>query len=262
MNDDTILYVLGFLDYQGLGNVSQTDRRHYKLVQYLRSVRANQMRDLIQNRLTAEQFAIIDRIFRNYDYDNLLAHLNDYKNWNLNGITVTANEINPGYVADYQINIYKGNNRVFIVIYPELHLSGDVAADTRVDIFWDNANGAHNAGGPARTSWIRSDGVLSGASWFINGRQHRDGAPAVITFFSNGHKMSEKWIVNDRLHRSHGPAITNWSNNGIKVLQSWYKNGQLHRNGERPALIERHYNGKFKTVASYKKGRLVHIRRW
>ena len=55
--------------------------------------------------------------------------------------------------------------------------------------------------------------------WFIDGKLHRLGGPAVI--WANGQK---EWWIDGKPHRLDGPAID--SVDGIKI---WYVNGELHR---------------------------------
>ena len=80
----------------------------------------------------------------------------------------------------------------------------------------------HREDGPAR---IRSD--LSVIEWYIDGRRHRVGGPAIV--YSNG---SEEWFKNGKPHRDDGPAVI-LSSSGLK---EWYINGLLHRE-DGPAVI-------------------------
>jgi hypothetical protein len=71
----------------------------------------------------------------------------------------------------------------------------------------------HREDGPAR---IRSDSSV--IEWYIDGRRHRVGGPAIV--YSNG---SEEWFKNGKPHRDDGPAVIS------EVLKAWYLNGFLHR---------------------------------
>jgi len=53
--------------------------------------------------------------------------------------------------------------------------------------------------------------------WYINGKRHRIGEPAVIG------PSIEEWWVNDQRHRIDEPAVIG------PGIEKWYQNGQLHR---------------------------------
>jgi hypothetical protein len=71
-------------------------------------------------------------------------------------------------------------------------------------------------------SILRKNGVFrdnESASYFLNGRLHREDGPAIE--YNNGDKF---WCLNGRLHREDGPAIE--YSNGDKY---WYNFGFINR---------------------------------
>ncbi len=72
----------------------------------------------------------------------------------------------------------------------------------------------HRENSPA-VQW--SDGVTS--EWYLNGKLHRIGGPAVSHF--TGYKA---WYLNGELHRVDGPAIEHSDRS-----KEWYLNNNLHR---------------------------------
>lgn len=71
----------------------------------------------------------------------------------------------------------------------------------------------HRVGGPA-VERINGDRL-----WFQNGKRHRVGDPAID--YSNGYKA---WYQNGKLHRLDGPAAVHYD--GTKY---WYQNNKRHR---------------------------------
>jgi hypothetical protein len=55
-------------------------------------------------------------------------------------------------------------------------------------------------------------------SYYVNGKQHREGAPAV---FVGG---TERWVLNGLIHRDNGPAETT-----VSGRIQYCKHGKLHR---------------------------------
>lgn len=54
--------------------------------------------------------------------------------------------------------------------------------------------------------------------WYLNGKLHRDGAPAII--HSNGEML---WFQHGKLHREGGPAVKRTD------FKAWYLHDMLHR---------------------------------
>jgi hypothetical protein len=59
--------------------------------------------------------------------------------------------------------------------------------------------------------------------WFVNGRPHKIGAPAVK--LTHG----EWWYEDGLLHRTNGPAVVHVDNKGEARLKEWRHYGVLHR---------------------------------
>lgn len=69
--------------------------------------------------------------------------------------------------------------------------------------------------------------------WYLNGKLHRDGAPALIS------PSLEVWYQHGERHRDNDlPAWTSFNPvTRKKQMEDWYKNGQLHRDNDLPARI-------------------------
>jgi len=66
-------------------------------------------------------------------------------------------------------------------------------------------------------------GSIAAKEWYQMGKNHREDAPAVITYYENGKVMEEKWYYKGLLHNVKGPAITKYEENGtIKHKEYWY----------------------------------------
>lgn len=112
--------------------------------------------------------------------------------------------------------------------------------------WYNEKNELHREDGPAVIYKYKEDRK----EWWINGKLHRVGAPAIIE-----KNKTEEWWVNGKLHRENGPAIISFNGNQI-----WYKNGEAHREGDEPALIVHYKSNEMKTIyrnlSWYKHGKL------
>lgn len=61
----------------------------------------------------------------------------------------------------------------------------------------------------------------TGQEWWIKGKLHREGAPAIIR-----HDGEERWFLDGVLHREDGPAVTYGEGS-----MEWWSKGKLHRIG-------------------------------
>jgi hypothetical protein len=99
--------------------------------------------------------------------------------------------------------------------------------------------------GPAETYWWEDETSEDGVGrkqrevWVIEGRQHRDNAPAVVEWHADGAVRKEVWRVRDEWHREDGPAETHWYAHGQKKKELWFVCDRSHRM-DGPA--ERHYH--------------------
>ena len=79
---------------------------------------------------------------------------------------------------------------------------------------WKNYKGElHNENGPA----VIGDDIKK---WYLHGKQHREGAPAVTKEGS----IYQEWWLNDEIERPDGPAMV-WSCG----RKEWYRKSMIHR---------------------------------
>jgi antitoxin component YwqK of YwqJK toxin-antitoxin module len=91
---------------------------------------------------------------------------------------------------------------------------------------WTNEKGEpHRKDGPAR--WT-NDGGRKEESWWENGKQHREGAPARIAEYSNGMR-EEHWHEQGHAHRTDGPHYMAWYGSGKPKEERWAVNGIHYR---------------------------------
>lgn len=65
-------------------------------------------------------------------------------------------------------------------------------------------------------------GMIHGVKlWYLNGKLHRRGAPAIE--FSSG---QEVWCIDGEYHREDGPAIYGHRSISGHIIKSWYLNGE------------------------------------
>ena len=82
---------------------------------------------------------------------------------------------------------------------------------------------------------INDDSIL----YFLNGKFHRIGGPAVIRYYNDGPVCYKEYYLNGKLHRIDGPAVIGYNDNDSLGLEEYYINDKRHRtNG--PAEI--YYN--------------------
>lgn len=93
--------------------------------------------------------------------------------------------------------------------------------------------------------------------WFRNGKLHRVGAPACISFFLDG-RIEEVWFRNGHKHRDDGPARVSYpafSLDDRPTNETWFCEGQLHRD-DGPAIIE-YYRDGFTQQRWYRNGKEI-----
>lgn len=108
----------------------------------------------------------------------------------------------------------------------------------------------HNSNGP---SVISDNGRKK--EWWVNGKLHCIGAPAIIHKVNN-HYNQEEWWVNGKLHREYGPAITIRYSGG-NLIQEWWIDGKRHKE-DGPAVIK----FKIKNENNKKKVKKIKIEEW
>ena len=88
---------------------------------------------------------------------------------------------------------------------------------------WYRHGVLHRMGAPARIKTCR--GEIYAASWWTDGRLHREDGPAKTGEFGNC------WFRHGKLHRDEGPAKQFGD-----IYYAWYKDGKLHRD-DGPARV-------------------------
>ena len=63
-------------------------------------------------------------------------------------------------------------------------------------------------------------------SWYKNGLLHREEAPALIVYFSDGRISIETWYKNGKEHREEGPALIEYFNDGRIQREEYWVNGK------------------------------------
>ena len=86
----------------------------------------------------------------------------------------------------------------------------------------------HREDGPAALR-VYND-IAKAEEWRINGRLHREGAPALIDRFNSGQISQEIWSLHGQWHREGEPARRMWHEDGQLRGEEWYINGKLHKN--------------------------------
>jgi hypothetical protein len=76
-----------------------------------------------------------------------------------------------------------------------------------------------------------SDGSRT-EEWWVDGKVHRTGAPAVLDFNADGSLSREVWFTNDKIDRADGPAIVVRGHDGTILSEQWYHHGVLDKSRE------------------------------
>lgn len=70
-------------------------------------------------------------------------------------------------------------------------------------------------------------GTTNENRWIRNGKFHRIGAPANISYFKNGNIQHEEWFKDGKFHRHGGaPAEIRYYKNGQIYFERWYEDGK------------------------------------
>jgi len=151
----------------------------------------------------------------------------------------TVDGVYLNYTSDVYCKTYYTDSDCSII-----HRDGDLPAlciynqDDELTVeLWCQYGKVHRENGPAFKTYYK--GVVSRASWFRDGRLHReDDEPASIWYDQYGGIVSENWAVNDEFHREgNKPAIIRYYSDS-SIYNKWYKNGELHRENDKPADIQ------------------------
>ncbi len=124
------------------------------------------------------------------------------------------------YCVSYKI----GNNQIIWSLNYNLHRK------TGPSVIFKN-NGRHEWWLNGRKHRIGKPAIIgiSYIEWWLNGKRHREDGPARI--YNNHKNIVFEWWLNGKRHREDGPAVINTE------LKAWYQNGKLHReNG--PAILK------------------------
>lgn len=70
------------------------------------------------------------------------------------------------------------------------------------------------------------EGSLEEKRWHINGKLHREGAPAIIWYFENGKIQKEVWLIENKAHRENGPSETWYNDKGEEIYKYYHINGK------------------------------------
>lgn len=119
----------------------------------------------------------------------------------------------PGGAAEWWLN----DKQVSRTDMPEIDENGNKWWGYNMGDFFHT----HRKNDLPAIEWANGD-----KEWWIGGKRHRVGKPAVITLLGN-----KTWWRHGKLHREDGPACE--FTNGSK---EWYINGKRHR-GDGPAII-------------------------
>ena len=85
----------------------------------------------------------------------------------------------------------------------------------------------HREDGPADLR-VR-DNIAMVEKWCINGKLHREGAPARIERFNSGQISQEIWSLHGQWHREGEPARRVWYEDGQLQGEEWCSNGKSHK---------------------------------
>ncbi len=101
-------------------------------------------------------------------------------------------------------------------------------------------------------------GILRELTYKFDGKEHREGGPASISFNGDGTRpMCQTWYRHGKVHRVDGPAeIEHDDQTGALVYEAFGQDGQYHREGG-PAIIRYDLNGKIKSQEFYRHGREI-----
>lgn len=113
----------------------------------------------------------------------------------------------------------------------KLEISVPLEEESRTVWLIPGTNKKHRIHGPAVTYIRRDENRIFAEEWWIDGKRHREGAPAVIT--ANGTK---EYYQRGKLHRMDGPAKISGNINSVVH----YIRGKSIRSDEFPEHVRRY----------------------
>jgi len=63
--------------------------------------------------------------------------------------------------------------------------------------------------------------------YFLNGKQHRENGPAIISYYKNGELNGEWYFFNDKQHREDGSALIHYYKDGKIMRKEYWLMGEL-----------------------------------
>ena len=70
--------------------------------------------------------------------------------------------------------------------------------------------------------------ALGNLKYYFKGKLHREGAPAVIDYHSNGAVCYEEWRLHGHFHRTNAPARIWYGKEGnVERCERWVKNREI-----------------------------------
>ena len=88
--------------------------------------------------------------------------------------------------------------------------------------YWILNGKLHREGAPAYIEY--EDGKVTHKGWWIKGLSHREDGPACIEY-KDGEIVKEEWWINGDRHRKNGAAWIEYKNGKI-ILEEWWVNGK------------------------------------
>ena len=80
--------------------------------------------------------------------------------------------------------------------------------------------------GPACVQYFTKSITLS---WYKDGKHHREGGPASVTYGLEYNIIEEYWCKDNRKHRDDGPAEVVYGLKGNIISERWFNDGQKYR---------------------------------
>lgn len=101
----------------------------------------------------------------------------------------------------------------------------------------------HREGGPAVEEFY-DNGKTKSLSWYLDGKLKRDNRPSIVKLDKNtGATTYEEWNEDGKLHKIEGPSIVYYYPEGPKKQEYWYVNDAVQSIDDKPAQTEWYKNG-------------------
>lgn len=109
------------------------------------------------------------------------------------------------------------------------------------DEFWVDGK-LHQIGAPAVIAYHKN-GALWHKIYYQNGKMHRgENQPAHLKYFANGSEQTIEYWIDGIRHCDDGPAVAFYNSRGICYFKSYYQNNKTHRIGG-PAIVQFYKDG-------------------